>query len=84
MFADIFQTTVEIPAGTELGCFGAAICGAVAVGDFPSWEAAVESMVKIDRVYQPNRDLAGLYEKKYSRFEKLIATLDPVWGELND
>ena len=84
MFADIFQTTVEIPAGTELGCFGAAICGAVAVGDFPSWEAAVDSMVKMDRVYHPNHDLADLYEKKYDRFEKLIAVLNPAWGELND
>ena len=82
MFADIFQTTVEIPAGTELGCFGAAICAAVAVSDFGSWDEAVKTMVKIDRVYKPDPNLAELYRTKYERYEKLLETLQPVWGEL--
>ena len=36
MFADILQTPVEVPSGTELGAFGAAIGAAVAAGCYPT------------------------------------------------
>ncbi|MCL2119517.1 MAG: carbohydrate kinase [Planctomycetaceae bacterium] len=82
MFADVFQIPVEIPAGTELGCLGAAICGAVASGVYPTYEEACRNMVVINRVYQPNPELAAVYEKKYERYLKLLETLAPVWHEL--
>ena len=82
MFADIFQIPVEIPSGTELGCLGAAICGAVAVGIYPSYEEACRKMVAINRVCQPNTNWAVAYSKKYERYLKLIETLAPAWHEL--
>ena len=82
MFADIFQVPVEIPAGTELGCFGAAVCGAVAAGIYDSFDAACNEMVKIDRAYQPNPDLEEIYQRKYQRYLKLLETFAPVWSEL--
>ena len=82
MFSDIFQIPVEIPAGTELGCFGAAICGAVAAGLYPSYEAACEKMVEIDRRYEPNRELAEVYDRKYARYKTLLNALAPLWHEL--
>jgi len=82
MFADIFQIPVEIPAGTELGCLGAAICAAVASGVYPTYEEACRNMVTITRVYQPNPDLSAVYEKKYERYLRLLETLAPAWGEL--
>ena len=82
MFADIFQIPVEIPAGSELGCFGAAICGAVAVGIYPSYETACETMVTVDRRFEPNPEWAEIYGKKYERYRKLLEILAPAWGML--
>ncbi|MDR0521721.1 MAG: carbohydrate kinase [Planctomycetaceae bacterium] len=82
MFADILQIPVEIPAGTELGCFGASICGAAAVGIYPDYAAACEKMVKIDRRFTPNSSLAEVYETKYRRFLTLLRVLSPAWGEI--
>ena len=82
MFADIFQIPVEVPSGTELGCLGAAICGAVASGIYPSYEEACRQMVAIERVYRPNPDWAGVYEEKFGRYKKLLEVFAPVWQEL--
>ncbi|MCL2623697.1 MAG: FGGY-family carbohydrate kinase, partial [Planctomycetaceae bacterium] len=82
MFADIFQIPVEIPAGTELGCLGAAICGAVAGGIYPDYEEACRNMVTVHRVYQPNPALAEVYAKKYERYLKLLEVLAPAWAVL--
>ena len=82
MFSDIFQIPVEIPAGTELGCFGAAICGAVAVRIYSSYAEACETMVAIDRRFEPNPEFADIYNKKYGHYKKLLEVLKPVWREL--
>lgn len=82
MFADIFQTVVEIPSGSELGCLGAAIGGAVATGIYDSWDEAVSAMVSMDRRYEPNPALADLYAEKYGRYLKLLDILQPFWSDL--
>jgi L-xylulokinase len=82
MFADVFQIPVEIPAGTELGCLGAAICGAVASGIYPTYEEACQKMVAIKHVYQPRTELADIYSQKYERYLKLLEVFAPAWGEL--
>ena len=82
MIADIFQTSVEIPHGSELGGLGCAICGAVATGIYASYDEACQSMVKIDRTYSPNPELAGVYRKKYARYKKMLEVLQPVWEEM--
>jgi L-xylulokinase len=82
MFADIFQVPVEIPAGTELGALGAAICAAVACGIHDSYQTACEKMVRFDRMHAPNRDLADVYDRKYARYKQLLDVMAPVWSEL--
>jgi L-xylulokinase len=83
MFADIFQVPIESPAGTELGCLGAAICGAVASGIYPSYEEACRKMVAINRVFQPVSELADVYNQKYERYMKLLEVLAPAWEGLS-
>jgi L-xylulokinase len=83
MFADVFQIPVEIPAGTELGCLGAAICGAVASGIYPSYEKACKEMVNIKHCYQPNAHWAEVYNQKYERYLKLLDVFAPAWQELS-
>ena len=75
IFADILQTAIEVPAGSELGALGASICGSVAVGIHESYEAACQAMVRVDRRYEPNRELAAVYDTKYARFKQLVEML---------
>ncbi len=72
IFADILQTTIEVPAGSELGALGASICGSVAAGMHESYEAACTAMVRIDRRYEPNAKNKDMNEAKYERFKQLI------------
>lgn len=82
IFADVLQTPVQLPDGTELGALGAAIAAAVAVGVYPGYREAVEAMVRFARIQEPDRSRKGLYETKYARYQKAIAALDPFWKGL--
>jgi L-xylulokinase len=82
IFADVFQTPVEIPAGTELGALGAAICAAVAVGCYGSYQEAVGAMVRLSKTQQPDTTRADLYAAKRGQYQKVLAALGPVWKEL--
>ena len=82
MFADIFQTRVDIPNGTELGTLGAAIAAAVAVGTYASYEEACQNMVCFSRRYTPDPAKAEAYARKYANFKKLLEILQPHWAEL--
>ncbi|MBN2476398.1 MAG: carbohydrate kinase [Pirellulales bacterium] len=78
IFADVFQVPVEIPAGTELGALGAAICAGVAVGCYPSFAEACKAMVKIDRVQRPDPAYRDVYAAKFERYQRVVAALSPV------
>lgn len=80
IFADIFQTPVQVPEGTELGALGAAMTAGVAVGCFADYPEAVGQMVHLTRRIEPNPDLAALYRDKYARYQAVIEALDPVWA----
>ena len=82
IFADCFGAPVEIPAGSELGALGAAICAGVAVGLFPDYPAAVGAMVRLDRVQQPDPAQKDLYAEKLARYQKALEALGPAWKEL--
>ncbi len=76
IFADVLQSAVEIPAGSELGALGASICGGVAAELFESYEAACTAMVRIDRRYAPNPENQPIYEAKYARFKRAVDLLN--------
>jgi L-xylulokinase len=79
MFADVLQTPIEIPAGTELGALGAAIAAAVAAGIHPGYEQAVKAMTRIARRYEPDAGRGTLYAEKYERYLKAQKALDQLW-----
>ncbi|NLF68831.1 MAG: carbohydrate kinase [Candidatus Anammoximicrobium sp.] len=83
MFADILQTPVAVPAGTELGALGAAIGAAVALGCYRTYEAACAAMVRVTRACEPDRALADVYERKYARYRKVLDALAPLWPEFS-
>jgi len=82
VFADVFQVPVEVPAGTELGALGAAICAGVATRHHESYARAVETMVKIARIQQPNPAHEDVYVAKFERYRDAVNALGPVWTDL--
>lgn len=83
MFADVLQMTIEVSDAKELGAMGAAICAAVSVGEFKSYEEAIAEFVKIKAVHHPDPAKKDIYEKKYRLYKKLVENLDPFWAEWN-
>jgi L-xylulokinase len=78
MFADILQLPIEITAGTELGALGAAICAAVAIKRFASFEEAAASMVHVERNYAPDAAKKDIYAQKYAAYRKAVDTVGPL------
>ena len=81
IFADIIQIPIEVTCGTELGTLGAAICSGIATGKFTSYSNAVQSMVRISYICEPDIECMKIYKKKYQLYKKAIELLDPLWKE---
>lgn len=79
MFADAFQVTIEITEGTELGTLGAAICAAIATEAYNSFDGAVDGMVRMKKVVEPNPEYRDIYQKKYERYQKVVDAIAPLW-----
>lgn len=63
--ADIFGLPAERPHTFETSGLGAAIISAVALGYYPSYEAAVEQMVKVKDIFMPNAERVQIYDQLY-------------------
>ncbi len=75
MFADILKMPIEITEAEEIGTLGAAIGAAVGAGEYESFEAATNKMVRVSRIVQPNPELAEIYSQKYDNFLKYVNAL---------
>ena len=73
MQADITGIPVCTPAEKEAALLGAAIVGAVSVGVFPSYTAAVEQVVRLTKIFHPKR-----YEINEQRHMQFVARYDAM------
>lgn len=72
MMADILQMPIRIHQFEHTCALGAAMFAATAAGIYPKVEDAMAAMGGgFDREYQPNRQNAGLYEKRYKKYVEL-------------
>ena len=76
MLADALQIRLEIVRGSELGALGAAMCAGICTGEFADFREASERMVHLNRAYDPDPGLTGVYADKFGQFKKAIAVLD--------
>ena len=63
IFADVLNLPVTRTLVSGAAGLGSAICVAVAVGAYDSFEAAVDSMVKAGDLFTPNADTVKLYDR---------------------
>ncbi|MGR3378937.1 FGGY-family carbohydrate kinase [Salipiger abyssi] len=71
MFADILGLPVEVPAGSEFGALGVAICAAAATGLHGSLDAAISAMTGIDRRHEVDGACGAVHLAKYPRWQAI-------------
>ena len=84
MFADVLQMPIEVAAAKELGTMGAAMCGAIACGDFSYYNDVVAAFVKVKYACEPIKENKDAYCKKYELYKSLVQSIDPFWEKLNN
>ncbi|PWH13461.1 MAG: autoinducer-2 kinase [Anaerolineae bacterium] len=68
ILADVLQKEVQIPVVKEATALGAAINAGIGVGIYRNYEEAVQTVVKIERIYQPSRENKEVYQDLYERW----------------
>ena len=69
--ADILGRPLTRPKITEAGALGAAILAGVGGGVYRSAGEAIEALVKIDRVFEPDARRHELYDERFARYHLL-------------
>jgi xylulokinase len=81
--ADILGRPFIRPAITEAGTLGAAIIAGVGHGIFSSFEEGVESMVRLERTFEPDPRQQQLYADRYEKYTRLWPLMADYLRELN-
>lgn len=63
----------------DVACLGAAILAGCAAGIFPSIQSAVDSMVKIKKVYKPDMNNHKIYQNQFIKYKKLFTCLNEMF-----
>jgi xylulokinase len=69
--ADILGRPFVRPKINEAGVLGAAILAGVGCGVFPSLEVGVETMVQLDRTFEPDPKKQSLYSERFAQYRHL-------------
>ena len=77
--ADVLGKTVKLPAGKEFGAKGAIITAMVAMGLFPDHRTAIQSVVRIKRVFEPHHKHHVLYSKVFQLYRSITSHLWEDW-----
>lgn len=81
--ADMFGLPVSRVQTNESSALGAAVCAFVALGEYGSYEEAIDRMVRLRDTFEPDAGQHALYERLYEEvYTKLYKTLTPLHKSL--
>ncbi|MCS5422436.1 MULTISPECIES: FGGY-family carbohydrate kinase [Psychrilyobacter] len=63
IIADMFGLPTKRNEATSCACLGAAICTTKYLGIYDSFDEAIENMVRVKEVFEPNKNLYSFYDK---------------------
>jgi L-xylulokinase len=72
MFADITGKQVEIPESHQTGTLGLCIMASVGAGLYKSTKEAVNKMVRVKNIYNPDKEKRLIYKDKYGKFLEML------------
>ena len=78
MKADVLNVPVTALTTAEAGATGSAMLVGVALGLYPTLEAAAEKMVRVREVFYPRQEAHDRYEEVYQRYKKLYPAVRPL------
>ena len=73
--ADIANVPVKVASFADAPLLGCAVLAAVGAGAYDGIDAAVDAMVRIDRVIEPDAGRAARYAELIDRYKRLYPTL---------
>jgi xylulokinase len=76
--ATIYQRPLAVLAGGEPTALGAMMLAAVGIGAWRSLAEAVQSVIRIDRVIEPQPDLMADYERLYRYYVSAAEAMRPL------
>jgi xylulokinase len=76
--ADVYGMPVELIEAEEGAAYGAALLAGVAVGHWPTVDAACETSVRVARRVEPNAKVAAQMNQQYAEYRKLYPALRPI------
>lgn len=85
--ADIYNMPVTLPDmnSENSAALGVAILAAVGTGEYPSVVDACDKIIKMRKeVYQPDEEMAFIYDKVYQEFDNLYPKLKENWKSILD
>ncbi len=83
IMADIFNLPMEKGLTHETSGLGAAILVAKGLGWYSNLDEAVENMVHVKKVFEPNEKHVQIYEQLYSDvYTKMYKALEPLYSQI--
>lgn len=79
MFADGLGVPLTVAEARETGALGAAIGAGVGAGVFATYEDGVAAMTRPKASFTPDPAMSAHYDRRYQRFQALVAALKPFW-----
>jgi sugar (pentulose or hexulose) kinase len=81
--ADIFNLPMVKGQTHETSGLGAAMVTAVGIGCYSSFDEAVQCMVKVQRVFEPDPDNVALYQDLFENvYQRIFPALKPLYDRI--
>jgi sugar (pentulose or hexulose) kinase len=79
--ADIIGKPVKKSKGKEFAAKGAVITAMVATGIYPDYNSAFNNTIKIEKVFQPDRENHDLYKQYFQIYRSIVKHLWDDWDK---
>ncbi|TVR70805.1 MAG: hypothetical protein EA427_05270 [Spirochaetaceae bacterium] len=79
IITDAFNLALSLSPTEEIGALGAVISGAVGVGAYPDYPAAVRGMTLSGEARKPRAEKHSHLDERFQQFLRLRAALDGAW-----
>jgi L-ribulokinase len=84
MMSDVMNMPIRIHRSEQTCALGAAMFAATAAGIYDRVEQAMEIMGQgFDAEYSPNKELTGIYEKRYQQYKKLGGFIEQTMQQIS-
>ena len=74
--ADVLGRRIEVPAGREAACRGAALLAGVGSDAYADFDEAGRRTLRIGAVYEPDSERCALMERRYRIYRRLVQAYD--------